>query len=145
MNDSRATYVNDVLNLMSESDWSRYPELADVNEGDMQAAALTLWDQGVHTPSAEKMIVRLHNRYGYFSDENALAHAEEDTVRFLDQADELKLGAAVLDRISHEVAQSLVRRYRARGWFVVDLINPAAGVEVKPEYEGFYIFTGSGV
>lgn len=144
-------YVEDTMELMADTDWSRHSELQDASTGDIKAAAVALWqaagDDKPDAPDADAMIKMLKNRYAFFSDESAMANGEDDTQRFMDLADDLKLSSGLLNLLNVEVSQRLAQRYRDKGWHVVNLgcgLPDGSGTVygvVETHEDGFYIFT----
>jgi hypothetical protein len=144
-------YVQATIDLMADTDWSRYTELQDASTGDIKAAAVALWNAAgedkPEAPDADAMIRMLKNRYACFSDYSAMANGEDDTRRFMDRADEFNLTSGLMDRLNTEISHRLMDRYRDKKWHVVDLSRGLPdgpqlvyGV-VESDEEGFYIFT----
>lgn len=134
-------YIDDALAQMENLDWSRYSDLTDVSSGAIKAAAYVRWLLGDTEVDQGEIIVLLRRFYGFFSDESSLASAEDDTRAFMDKADELKLGAFVLDTLNREVAKTVINRYRGEGWLVGELKNLGSEFFVEASEEGFYVFT----
>lgn len=144
-------YVEDTIELMADTDWSRHTALQDASTGDIKAAAVALWqaagEDKPDAPDADAMVLMLKNRYAFFSDESAMANGEDDTRRFMDRADDLKLSSGLLNLLNTEISYRLADRYRDKGWHVVDLSrglpDPAGAVYgvVSSDEQGFYIFT----
>lgn len=136
-------FVEATLEAMADTDWSRFSDLADASSGDLKAAAVALWMNGQRRPDTDAMISMLRRRYGSFSDYGALASAEKDTQIFMDKAEELKLGSFLLDQLNEAVAVAVARRYRSKGWIVVDLNSlEKEGPALADGEEGLYVFVG---
>lgn len=137
-----AAYVEGLLELMEDTDWSSFPKLRDTTSGDLVAAAVGLYDRyGMRRPNSEDMLRMLFERYGYFMDDNALACAEQQD--FMDQADTLGLPSALIDSIAEGVVHTMKQRWTERGWTFVDLSASSMrrfGIPADSTQEGYYVF-----
>lgn len=113
----------------------------EFDQGIIQAAAYSLWLDGSRTPDLDALRSRVDLFEGYCCDESSLANSEKDTQTFMDKADDMKLGAFILDVLNKGVAQHLIERRRAAGGRVVELRNEESKFFVTPQDEGFYLFT----
>lgn len=139
-------YMKDTLDLMADTDWSAHVDLQDASSGDLKAAATALWLSGEQQPSGDMMIAILKNRYGYFSDDSALANAEDDTRRFMDRADMFKLSHGLTERLNKEMSYYVVRYYENKGWTVIDLGRSLPEpVPLESHEYGTYIFTDGSI
>ena len=135
-------FMEDTLELMADTDWSRHSDLEDAFSGHLKAAATALWLSGERQPNADSMISMLKNRYGYFSDDSALANAEDNTRRFMDRADTFGFSHGLTERLNKEMAWHVVNYYEKKGWTVIDLGRSLPEpVELKDHEYGTYIFT----
>lgn len=129
-------YAEAVLATAEEADYSRFPELHDVSQGDLLAAARLMQDhiRFIRADDTDALVRLMRARYSYACDERAFADIDDRDRRFMDRADDIGLSSGLTGLLAYEVTWKRIGKMRERGWFVVELKGHGG-------YDGFYVFT----
>jgi hypothetical protein len=123
------------LLTLQDSDIRRFPEIQEASQGVLEAAAFLLASVSDAEPAEQEIVRAVSAFMAYYADESTFA---SDDQRFMDLADERGLSDGLMDRLNEEVTRYLIKKYRDRGNYVVDLRETRGW---DPAVSGYYVFT----
>src|SRR5688572_23915185 len=131
--------VSEMIALFEDSDVSRFPEVQEASPGVMQAACYLIVTNSVD-PTEQALVKALRGFMSYSMDEATLASTEDQ--HFMDLVDERKFGPGLLDRLTWEVAQYVIRSHEERANHAIRLRERRGWADKDC---GFYVFGADAV